>query len=63
MRVYLWISILVRKFSVDNSVENIVTRNKYFSLVFFVKKIINNKIILLIDINQYVICLDSTIVD
>ena len=44
MRVYLWISILVRKFSVDNSVENIVTRNKYFSLVFFVKKIIKIKL-------------------
>lgn len=43
MRITLWISALVRYFSVDNSVDNMVTRKKYFSLVFYVKKTIKIK--------------------
>jgi hypothetical protein len=38
--IILWISIFFDTFSVDNSVENIVTRKKYFSLVFYMKKIV-----------------------
>jgi len=40
-RVTLWISFVEYDISVDNSVENIVTRNKYFSLVLYVKNKIN----------------------
>ena len=43
MRITLWISSLARDFSVDNSVDNMVTRKKYFSLVFYVKKTIKIK--------------------
>jgi len=40
-RIALWISFVEHDISVDNSVENIVTRNKYFSLVLYVKNKIN----------------------